>query len=116
MTETLSGSAAIGLERSCDGRSGDWVRAHAAVGGVEPVEARFAGAPFGRHRHDSYAIGLTVDGVQTFGYRGARRASLTGEVFVLHPDEAHDGAAGTPGGPIGPNEALVFEVELLAVK
>lgn len=35
--------------------------------------------------------------------------------FVLPPDLAY-GETGTPGGPIGPNEALVFEVELLEVK
>ena len=35
--------------------------------------------------------------------------------FFIHPDLGY-GEGGTPGGPIGPNEALVFEVELIAVK
>lgn len=35
--------------------------------------------------------------------------------FVIPPALAY-GETGTPGGPIGPNEALVFEVELLDVK
>lgn len=35
--------------------------------------------------------------------------------FFIPPDLAY-GVRGTPGGPIGPNEALVFEVELLEVK
>ncbi len=35
--------------------------------------------------------------------------------FFIHPDLGY-GAGGTPGGPIGPNEALVFEVELISVK
>ena len=35
--------------------------------------------------------------------------------FFIPPDLGY-GAAGTPGGPIGPNEALVFEVELIEIK
>ncbi|MEZ5897575.1 MAG: FKBP-type peptidyl-prolyl cis-trans isomerase [Parvularculaceae bacterium] len=34
--------------------------------------------------------------------------------FFIPPDLAY-GARGTPGGPIGPNEALIFDVELLDV-
>jgi FKBP-type peptidyl-prolyl cis-trans isomerase len=32
------------------------------------------------------------------------------------PSKLAYGASGTPGGPIGPNEALIFEVELLKVQ
>jgi len=39
-------------------------------------------------------------GVQTFWYRGGERASLAGQVIVLHPDEVHDGGAGTEAGLI----------------
>src|SRR5258708_19986419 len=59
--------------------------------GLERVEARFVGQAFSPHRHDSYAIGLTLEGVQTFRYRGAQRLCLPGECHVLHPDELHDG-------------------------
>lgn len=39
-----------------------------------------------------------MSGVQTFSYRGAKRASLPGQVIVIHPDELHDGGAGTEDG------------------
>ena len=59
------------------------------------------GSPAGRtqkHRHDTYAIGLTDRGVQIFDYRGSARASMPGQVVVLYPDEVHDGRAGTDEG------------------
>lgn len=63
-------------------------------GGIDRIEARFNGAAFAPHRHDTYAIGITLAGVQTFDYRGAARHSLPGQMVVLHPDELHDGRAG----------------------
>jgi AraC-like DNA-binding protein len=53
---------------------------------------------FEPHRHDTYAIGMTTAGIQTFHYRGSRYTCLPGQLHVLHPDEAHDGAAGTETG------------------
>jgi len=66
--------------------------------GIERIEARFHGNGFAPHRHDTYALGLTMSGVQTFSYRGEKRASLPGQVIVIHPDEVHDGGAGTKDG------------------
>jgi len=63
--------------------------------GIERLEARFSGQAFAPHRHDTYAIGLTLTGVQTFRYRGEARFCLPGQCHILHPDEQHDGAAGT---------------------
>lgn len=68
--------------------------------GLERIEARFHGNGFSPHRHDTYALGLTLHGVQTFRYRGSERFSNPGNVIVLHPDEVHDGAAGTDDGLI----------------
>jgi AraC-like DNA-binding protein len=58
------------------------------------------GHTFAPHRHDTYAIaiGITLQGVQTFDYRGAAHRSTPGQVFVLHPDELHDGRAGSDAG------------------
>jgi AraC-like DNA-binding protein len=66
--------------------------------GIERLEARFRGRAFSPHRHDTYAIGITLAGVQTFRYRGEARHCLPGQWHILHPDEIHDGAAGTDEG------------------
>jgi AraC-like DNA-binding protein len=66
--------------------------------GVEFLEARFQGYAYHKHRHDTYAICLTTMGVQAFEYRGAAQISTPGQVVVLHPDELHDGHAGTQEG------------------
>ena len=68
------------------------------MGGVELFRAWFAGPAYAKHRHDTYAIGLTDRGVQVFDYRGAGRVSTPGQVVVLHPDEVHDGNPGTDAG------------------
>lgn len=68
------------------------------MGGVELFRAWFDGPAYAKHRHDTYAIGLTDRGVQVFDYRGAGRVSTPGQVVVLHPDEVHDGNAGTAAG------------------
>jgi AraC-like DNA-binding protein len=91
-------SGGVGLERSCGAPSGDWIASAGPVGGVELLRAWFGGKAYEKHRHDTYAIGVTDSGVQVFDYRGAAQRSLAGQVVALHPDEAHDGRAGTPAG------------------
>ena len=66
--------------------------------GLERIEAYFGGRGYEMHRHDTYAIGRTLSGVQSFHYRRGLRHSLPGGTLVLHPDEAHDGRAGTDAG------------------
>lgn len=78
--------------------AGDWIRSTRAGNGIELLEAWFAGHAYDKHRHDSYAIGLTESGVQAFAYRGAAEISTPGNVVVLHPDEIHDGHAGSSAG------------------
>ncbi len=95
MGSTLAGGVAARLEGLCDGaaRAGR-IRLGSAGGGIERLEARFPGRAFAPHRHDTYAVGVTLSGVQAFRYRGALRRCLPGQCHVLHPDEVHDGAAG----------------------
>ncbi|MES2948135.1 MAG: AraC family transcriptional regulator [Pseudomonadota bacterium] len=74
------------------------IRLGTGAAGIERMQAHFSGRPFAPHRHDTYAIGLTVAGVQTFRFRGATWHCLPGQCHILHPDELHDGEAGTLAG------------------
>jgi len=98
MTPDHSGEAGRGLERSCAEVTAEWIRQSETTGGVQLFEARLRRLAYRRHRHDTYAIGVTASGVQAFVYRGESHISLPGQVVVLHPDEAHDGHAGTETG------------------
>ncbi|WP_394789289.1 AraC family ligand binding domain-containing protein [Rhodoferax sp.] len=77
----------------------DWARFRPGAGtGMTLMQAHFTDHAFERHSHDSYAIGLTHSGVQTFHCRGALHASQAGDVILFNPDEPHDGSRGTDAG------------------
>jgi AraC-like DNA-binding protein len=68
------------------------------IGGIELLQAWFTGRGYSPHRHDTYGIAVTDLGIQKFDYRGRVERSVPGQVTILHPDELHDGRAGTDGG------------------
>jgi AraC-like DNA-binding protein len=113
MVGNPSSASGVGLERSCTESSADWMRSAQAENGVEFLEAWFQGHAYHKHRHDTYGICLTTAGVQAFDYRGAAEISTPGQVTVLHPDEIHDGHAGTEEGfgyrMLYVEPALIFE-------
>jgi AraC-like DNA-binding protein len=74
--------------------SRDWVLSAPQSPRMERIEAYFSGRGYDFHRHDTYAIGRTLAGVQSFHYRGELRHSMPGGSIILHPDELHDGQAG----------------------
>lgn len=76
----------------------DWLHRAPHASGLDRIEAYFAGFAFDPHRHDTYAIGRTLFGVQSFHYRGGMTHSLPGTTMVIHPDEVHDGRAGSDEG------------------
>ncbi len=98
MAKSLDRPAQRGLGRLCADGTGDRIIAAPALGGIERIEGRFSGTAYDPHRHDTYAIGVTLHGVQTFRYRGRTHYSLPGQIMVLHPDEVHDGGAATEAG------------------
>ena len=77
---------------------GNRLTIRAAGDGVEWADAAFLDHRFAPHRHDTYAIGFTTHGVQSFTYRKQTWHALPGNAFILHPDELHDGRAGTEAG------------------
>jgi AraC-like DNA-binding protein len=85
----------VRLERSCGPSPDDWIRFARPQAGLQRIEAFFKGHAYDPHRHDTYAVGYTMNGVQSFDYRGSRADSVRGRVMVLHPDELHDGRAGS---------------------
>ena len=88
----------------CEGAPGnvagdcDRIRIVPGALGIERLEAQFHGQAFSPHRHDTYAIGITLSGIQTFHFRGEQWHCLPGQCHILHPDETHDGAAGSDEG------------------
>src|SRR5258708_20031414 len=81
-------------------RSQEWVNVwhDAVLNGLEVHHATYITHTFARHAHDYYVIGLIEAGVQSFAYRGARRVTPAGGVFVIHPGEAPTGGAVSAGG------------------
>jgi AraC-like DNA-binding protein len=78
--------------------SSDQIRCEQPCAGLQRLTARFGGHAYDLHRHETYAVGLTLWGAQSFHYRGLLRTSRGGQVMVIHPDEAHDGHAGVDQG------------------
>jgi len=77
----------------------DWAQFRPGAGdGLTLMRAHFTEHTFERHSHDTYSIGVTLSGVQTFNCRGSRHASQSGDVILFNPDEPHDGSRGTEEG------------------
>lgn len=77
----------------------DWARFRpGALAGVTQMNAHFTEHTFERHSHETYSIGVTASGVQTFHCGGTLHASLRGDVILFNPDEPHDGQRGTQEG------------------
>ena len=81
-----------GPRQSCD-----WAR-YLHSDGVELFEAAFDRHVYERHIHETYAIGVTLYGVQRFWCRGATRDSTLGHLMAIAPGDAHDGESGAASG------------------
>jgi len=70
MTANLNDGGDTRLERSCGPSPGDWLRVASSRPGIEQIEAFFPGHAYDPHRHDTYAIGITLSGVQSLATTG----------------------------------------------
>jgi AraC-like DNA-binding protein len=74
--------------------TGDW--AHYWRAEDEPLEAmhaHFERHVYHRHSHETYSLGVTDVGAQSFTCRGAAYTSAAGMVMAFNPDDPHDGQA-----------------------
>jgi AraC-like DNA-binding protein len=74
--------------------TGEWI----TVGmdrrfGVERLRAHFTAHSYERHAHETYAVGLTEAGSQSFHCRGAVHRTRPGSIITFNPTELHDGHA-----------------------
>ena len=76
----------------------EWTESPRGPDGIELLQASFDRHVYDRHMHDTYAIGVTLRGVQRFWCRGATHDSTPGHVLVIRPGEVHDGRSGSAGG------------------
>jgi AraC-like DNA-binding protein len=94
-------------ERLCKCAPNDQINIVPGAAGIERLEAHLHGQAFSPHRHDTYAIGITLSGVQTFHFRGERWRCLPSQCHILHPDEMHDGWAEN-------NESFTYRIVYVA--
>lgn len=58
------------VRKASPAATSDWVIRSAQPGSVERIEAWFGSHGYDPHRHDTYSIGRTLAGVQSFHYKG----------------------------------------------
>jgi AraC-like DNA-binding protein len=68
------------------------------VTGIERLRAHFTRHAYARHAHETYAIGMTETGSQSFTCRGVAHATRPGAIMLFNPTELHDGRATTADG------------------
>jgi AraC-like DNA-binding protein len=79
---------------TADSVTGDWAHYwRAADEPLEAMHAHFERHVYHRHSHETYSLGVTDIGAQSFTCRGAAYTSAAGMVMAFNPDDPHDGQA-----------------------
>lgn len=72
---------------------------HAAQpAGLDLLHAHYVTHSFSRHIHDTFAIGVIVQGAEGFAYRGSTHVAPAGSVVLINPGEVHTGYAAVESG------------------
>ena len=64
-----------------------------ALGDLDLLSARYITHRFAPHFHEGYAIGVIVEGAETFSYRGRTEVAPAGHIVIVNPGEIHTGSA-----------------------
>jgi AraC-like DNA-binding protein len=63
------------------------------LGNLEILHATYIKHTFARHAHETFAIGLVEAGAGKFYARGTTHTAASSDIFIIHPDDIHDGHA-----------------------
>ena len=64
-----------------------------ALGDLDLLSARYITHRFAPHFHEGYAIGVIMEGAETFSYRGGTEVAPAGHIVIVNPGEIHTGSA-----------------------
>ncbi|RMF65685.1 MAG: AraC family transcriptional regulator, partial [Cyanobacteria bacterium J069] len=67
-------------------------------GNLDLLHAHYVTHTFSRHAHETYAIGVILDGAEAFHYRGETHVAPAGSIVAIHPGELHTGHAAAADG------------------
>ena len=105
-TSSLQTSSRERAPQQAPERQRDWMRwAKPALPGIELIHAHFLQHQFERHWHDTFSIGVTRTGVQSFNAAGNLNHSTAGKIMCFNPGVAHDGQA---GGEVGFGYSMAY--------
>lgn len=68
------------------------------LGDLEVLRATYITHSFARHAHETFTIGLIERGAGAFASRGAIHVAEASNIFIIHPEEVHNGYAAVPTG------------------
>ncbi|MEV4803265.1 AraC family transcriptional regulator [Nonomuraea sp. NPDC049421] len=71
---------------------------HPGLGGLDLMHARFVRHRFGRHSHETYAIGVVEQGEEEIRFADGVERAGPGGVVLIEPGVVHTGQARTPDG------------------
>ncbi len=66
-------------------------------GDLDCFTATFRKHVFPPHTHETYVVGVTLEGVHSYMHKGARVRCEAGTICFINPDEVHDGSPDMAG-------------------